>query len=62
MISLLLTLILIGLLLYLVETLIPLDPTIRQIIRVVVVVCVILWLLGLFGVLDRFDVPVPRVR
>ena len=44
-------LIVIGLILYLVETLLPLDPAIKQVIRVVVVLAVILWLLSLVGLL-----------
>lgn len=49
MISLILTLALLGLVLYLIETYIPMDPTIRTLIRVVIVVCVILWLLRFLG-------------
>lgn len=41
-------LIVIGLLLWAVNSVIPLDPTIRRIIHVVVVVAVVLWLLGIF--------------
>jgi hypothetical protein len=44
-------LLVIGLVLYLVETLLPLDPTIKMIIRVVLVLIVILWLLGLVGLI-----------
>ncbi len=60
MIGLILTLALIGLLLYVIETFIPMDGTIKSIIRVVVIVCVVLWLLSVFGVLGRLDVPVPH--
>lgn len=44
----LLLLIVIGLILYLVETLLPLDPVLKNVIRVVVVLVVILYLLNLF--------------
>jgi len=44
-------LVVIGLILYLVETLLPIDPVIKQVIRVVVVIAVILWLLSLVGLL-----------
>lgn len=50
MISVIITLILIGLLLYVVDLLIPMDPTIRKVIRVVVLVAVCLWLLQVFGI------------
>lgn len=51
LIQLIVVLIVIGLILYLVETLLPLDPTIKQIIRVVIVLAVILWLLSLVGLI-----------
>lgn len=41
-------LIVIGVLLWLGNTYLPLDPKIRKIINVVVVCVVVLWLLGLF--------------
>jgi hypothetical protein len=50
LISIIVTLIVVGLLLYLIG-LIPMDGTIKQIIRVVVIIAVILWLLQSFGVL-----------
>lgn len=59
MIGLLLGLILVGVVLYLVETYIPMDPVIKTVIRVVVVILVVLWLLQLFGVAD---VALPRLH
>lgn len=59
MIGLLLVLVVIGVVLYLVETKIPMDDTIKVVLRVIVVVCVCLYLLNLFGV---SDVPLPRLR
>jgi len=53
LLQLIVVLIVIGLILYLVETLLPIDPTIKQIIRVVVVIAVILWLLSLVGLLPQ---------
>ncbi|MEO8737185.1 MAG: Thivi_2564 family membrane protein [Edaphobacter sp.] len=50
LISIIVTLIVIGLLLYLIG-LIPMDGTIKQIIRVVVIIAVIIWLLQSFGLL-----------
>ena len=57
MIQLIVGLVVVGLILYLVETYIPMDPVIRTVIRVVVVLCVILWLLSAFGMIDM---PVPH--
>lgn len=63
MISLVLTLIVIGVLLWLVNVYIPMDPQIKKILNIVVVVCVVVWLLYAFGILGRGgDVPVPKFR
>ena len=63
MISLIVTLIVIGVLLWLVNTYIPMDGKIKQIINVVVVICVVVWLLSVFGVLGHSgDIPVPRLH
>jgi len=48
LISLILTLIVIGVLLWLINTYIPMDGKIKKIINIVVVVAVIIWVLGLF--------------
>lgn len=55
-------LIVVGVLLWLVTTYIPMDATIRKIIVAVVIICVVLWLLNIFGVLPMANVPIPRVR
>lgn len=63
MISLVITLIVIGVLLWLVNNYIPMDGKIKQIINVVVVICVVVWLLSAFGVLGHSgDIQVPQVR
>ena len=48
LISLVLTLIVIGVLLWLINTYIPMDAKIKKIINIVVVVAVIIWVLGFF--------------
>ena len=48
LISLVLVLIIIGILLWLINTYIPMDSKIKKIINIVVVIAVILWILGLF--------------
>ncbi len=49
LVSIVVLLIVIGLLLYLVNNFIPMDPKIKQIMNVVVVIFVVLYLLGLFA-------------
>jgi hypothetical protein len=51
LVSLVVTLIVVGVLLWLVNTYIPMQPQIKTIINVVVVIAVVLWLLQVFGVL-----------
>jgi hypothetical protein len=63
LISLVITLIVIGVLLWLVNTYIPMDGKIRNILNVVVVVCVVIWLLHVFGVLDHTrTIEVPTIH
>jgi hypothetical protein len=52
LIQLVVTLIVVGVLLWAMNTYIPMDSKIRQIINIVVVVAVVLWLLRVFGVID----------
>ena len=49
LVQLVLILIVVGVLLWIVNTYIPLDPMIKKIINIVVIVAVVLWLLSLFG-------------
>ncbi len=49
--SIILTLIVVGILLWLVNSYIPMDGKIKNILNVVVVIAVVLWLLQAFGVL-----------
>ncbi len=63
LISLIITLIVVGVLLWLVNTYIPLDRKIKQILNVVVVIGVVLWLLSAFGVLGNAgSIQVPQLR
>lgn len=47
-----LTLIVVGVVLWLINTYIPMQATIKKIINIVVVIVVILWLLNGFGVIN----------
>lgn len=63
LVSLVVTLIVVGVLLWLINTYIPMDGKIKRILNVVVVICVILWLLSAFGILGHSgDIRVPQVR
>jgi hypothetical protein len=58
MIGVILALVIVGVILYLVETYIPMDAAIKMVIRIVIVICFIYWLIGVFGLVD---IPVPRI-
>lgn len=58
LIELIVLLVIVGLLLYLVETYVPMSPPIRTILRVVVVLVLVLFLLRLFV----GDIPIGRIR
>lgn len=50
-----LALIVVGVLLWLVNSFIPMDPKIKSILNGVVVICVVLWLLQIFGILSALN-------
>lgn len=63
LITIVLAIIVVGVLLWLVETYIPMSPPIRMVLRAAVVIVIILWLLSVFGLLDSMRaIYVPRVR
>jgi hypothetical protein len=51
LITLIITLVVVGLILWLVNNYIPMDGKIKRILNVVVVIVVILWLLSVFGLM-----------
>ena len=51
LITIVVTLIVVGVLLWLVNTYIPMDGKIKKVLNIVVMVVVVLWLLNVFGVL-----------
>ena len=55
LISLVVVLIVIGVLLWLVNTYIPMDTKIKTIINIVVVIVICLWLLSLVGILPDLN-------
>lgn len=54
-------LIVVGLLLWLAITYIPMAPPFPRIITAVVIICVVLWLLNVFGILNMGDVHVGHI-
>ena len=55
LINLVVVLIVVGVLLWLVNTYLPMDGKIKNILNVVVVIAVVLWLLQAFGVLGSMS-------
>jgi hypothetical protein len=53
LVQLVLVLIVVGVLLWLVNTYVPMDAKIKSILNAVVVIAVVLWLLNLFGLLHQ---------
>ncbi len=55
MLSILVTLIVVGIVLWAINSFIPMDAKIKSILNVVVAALVIVWLLNVFGLLDRLN-------
>jgi 1-acyl-sn-glycerol-3-phosphate acyltransferase len=55
LINILIALVVVGVLLFLVNTYIPMDGKIKRILNGVVVIVVVLWLLQAFGVIEVID-------
>ena len=55
LLSLVLALVVIGVLLWLVNSFIPMDGKIKQILNIVVIVAVVLWLLKAFGLFSALS-------
>jgi len=62
LINVVLTLIVIGVILYLINRFIPMQGTIKTIINWVVIIIVIIWLLQGYGVIGGNSVHVPMVK
>jgi hypothetical protein len=55
LITLIITLVVVGLILWLINNYIPMDSKIKTILNVVVVIVVIVWLLSVFGILGSMS-------
>ena len=63
LITVVLTLIVVGVLLWLINTFIPMQGMIKSILNIVVVIAVVIWLLAAFGVIDLpGDLRLPSIR
>ena len=52
LVHLVIVLVVVGVILWVINTYIPMQPTIKKLLNIVVVIAVILWLLNAFGLLD----------
>ncbi len=55
LLSLVIVLVVVGVILWLINSYIPMQPTIKKILNAVVIIVVILWLLSAFGIIDSID-------
>lgn len=55
LINLIVTLVVVGVLLWLINSYIPMQATIKKILNVVVIIIVVIWLLSAFGVIDSMS-------
>lgn len=53
LIQLVIVLVVVGLVLWVINSYIPMQATIKRILNVVVVICVIFWLLSVFGLIGN---------
>lgn len=62
MISLIIVIAVAGVLVWLIESFIPMPPIFKTAIRIVAAVCLVLYILQAFGLLGHADIPLPQVR
>ena len=63
MFTIIIVLAVVGVLLWLINTYVPMDANIKKILNVVAIIAVILWLLNVFGVFGYLrSVPAPHVQ
>ena len=61
LVSLVVGLIVVGVLLWLVNSYVPMAEPLKRILNIVVIIAVVLWLLSVFGLLDGFrDIRIGR--
>lgn len=64
LIGLIVTLVIVGVILWLVNEYVPMQATMKKILNIVVVIAVVLWLLYAFGILPGSggDVHIPKIK
>ena len=62
LLGLILLIVVVGVLLWLINTYIPLQPSIRTVLNAVVVIVLVLYVLQAFGLLPFLDRPLPKLR
>ena len=63
LVTVVIVLIVVGVILWLINSYIPMQGTVKKILNAVVVICVVLWLLKVFGVLSSFsNLNVPKLN
>jgi hypothetical protein len=55
LISLVIVLVVVGVILWLINSYIPMQPTIKKILNAVVIIVVVIWLLSAFGVINNIS-------
>ena len=58
LIQLIIPLVIVGVILWLINTYIPMEATIKKILNIVVIIVVILWILSVFGIIGT----IPWIR
>jgi hypothetical protein len=58
LLSLILTIVIVGVLLWLINTYIPMQSTVKTILNIVVIIILIIWLLNAFGLTGELNRPI----
>ena len=58
LLNLIVTIVVVGVILWLINTYIPMQATVKKILNVVVIIVLILWLLSAFGLIGPLNRPV----
>ena len=58
LLTLILTIVLVGVLLWLINTYVPMQATVKNILNIVVVIVLIIWILNAFGVVGPLNRPI----
>jgi hypothetical protein len=62
LLSLILTIVVVGVLLWLINTYVPMQSTVKSILNIVVVILLIVWLLSAFGLIGPLNSPIRPIR